>query len=114
MHLTQGAIVTRRTARYIIADCFNGSHRMPLNHGMSNAHEHATAAAMLVRKLALAWIGKRAPEREPINAPQCGQWIAGDAPTGSGYVFVHAGETNRTSGLEPSGFVQNCETMFGK
>ena len=114
MYQTQGAIVTRRTTRYIIAECFNGSVRVPINHALRNADAHATAAAKLVRKLATEWVSKGDRHRHWINAPQCGEWIAGDDVAGSGYAFVHAGETNRTSGIEPRGFVQNCETDFGK
>lgn len=111
MHLVQGAIVTRRTSKHIIAECFNGSHREPVNFALSNNEKHARAAAKLVRKLAIEAC-KRTGARELINAPQCGQWVAGDMPGGDGFAFVFAGATDRRSGIEPNGFVQNCETDF--
>lgn len=112
MHHVQGAIVTRRTSKHIIAECFNGSHREAVNFALSNNEKHARAAAALVRKLAIEWHkrgGNATKGRELINAPQCGQWIAGDMPSGEGFAFTYAGDTDRRSGIDPRGFVQNCE-----
>lgn len=120
MHLVASAIVTRRTSRHIIAESYFGSVRMGVQHQFNNATQHAHAAAQLVRKLALEWkerADKANPQRAPldaINSPWSGQWIGGDNVKGDGYCFTYAGETNRTSGIEPRGFVQNCETEFGK
>lgn len=108
-HLTQGAIVTKRTSRHIVATCYNGSHRMAIDYSQRNGDLHAIAAAQLVRKLAKEWCKRLDKPRELINAPQCGQWAGGDMPAGDGYAFVYVGETNRSSGIEPRGFVQNCE-----
>jgi len=114
MHLTQGAIITRRTSRYIIAECYNGKLRVPIDYSLNNREAHCIAAARLVRKLATEWIARTRRSCELINAPQCGQWAAGDMPSDDGYAFAYVGETNRTSGIEPRGFVQNCETDFAK
>lgn len=113
LHLTQGAIVTRRTSSFIIAECFNGKHKMRVDYARTNSEGHARAAMALVRKLATEYVSRHKPQGggtlELINAPQCGEWVAGDMPEGSGFAFVYAGETNRSSGIEKRGFVQNCE-----
>jgi hypothetical protein len=109
MHLATGAIITKRTSRAIIATHYLGKLRVAIDYSQRNDEAHAYAAAKLVRKLATAWRDKNAPERDLINAPFTGQWIGGDLPEGSGFAFSYAGETNRTSGIEPRGFVQNCE-----
>lgn len=108
MHLTQGAIYTRRTSKHIIAECYNGSIRVPVNFALTNAEKHTRAAMALVEKLAGEWC-KRTGQAEWINAPQCGRWVGGDSLKGDGYVFVYAGETNALSCIEPRGFIQNCE-----
>lgn len=112
-HLAMGAIVTRRTSRHIIAECFNGSLRMAVDYSLRNSDAHATAAAKLVRKLATEWVARIKPPRHAINAPQCGEWVMGDTPKGDGFAFCYVGATDRTSGLQPRGFIQNCETDFG-
>lgn len=112
MHMTTGAIVTRRTGRAIIATHYLATVRVPIDYSQRNGDAHAHAAAKLVRKLATEWASKLNPPRHAINAPFAGQWVAGDMPKGDGFAFSYAGETNRTSGIEPRGFVQNCETDF--
>ncbi len=114
MHLAMGAIITRRTSRAIIAESFSERLVVPINFSLSNDEKHATAAAMLVRKMAKAWALRHLNTRELINAPQCGQWVGGSMPKDDGFAFSYVGETNRTSGLEPRGFVQNCENDFAK
>jgi hypothetical protein len=112
MHLTTGAIITHRTSRHIIAEHYLLTHREPVQHQFSNGEQHARAAAALVRKLAKEWKANN-PARtgmELINSPFCGKWVAGDMPKGAGYAFNYYEATNRTSGIEPRGFVQNCET----
>ena len=52
MHLTTGAIVTRRTSGAIIATHYLGKLRVRLDYSQRNADMHAIAAAKLVRKLA--------------------------------------------------------------
>lgn len=115
MHLVTGAIVTHCASRYIIATHYIETHREPINHKYSNSELHARAAAKLVRKLGAQWTKKFEPGNKnvhPINSPYCGKWVAGDMPKGAGFAFCYYGATDRQSGIEPGGFVQNCETEF--
>ncbi len=104
--MDMAAIITKRTPSGTTASCPQGSVRIKRDHSLRINEEHCTAAMALVAKLAAEFC-KRHNLVEHIQATWCGEWIGGQTP--DGMAFVYASDTNRRSGIERNGFVQNCE-----